>query len=148
MIRIFYVKNKIYRNKITKLVRESKQKYYQRIIVDNKNNTKKIWSCINEYTNKRSVNIGEIKEIVYKENVITEPENIANAFNSYYTGVGLNITNEIKNERSSNLPEVRNHTYNNNSIFLAPITQDEVVNIISCLSNNQYPGYDEIHQSY
>ena len=67
---------------------------------------------------------------------------IASHFNDYFTNIGPKLANSIGQPKNNydftkSLPQPLN-----NSIFLTPITQEEVSDIISNLNINKSPGID------
>lgn len=55
-----------------------------------KKDTKKIWNIVNHLTNKKRKHTN-INEVMYKNNKISKPLDIATAINEFYT----NIANEL-----------------------------------------------------
>lgn len=135
---------RIYRNRITKLIAELKQNYYRNILNENKNNSKKLWATINEYSGKHSKSICEINEIVYNKGTESNLHNITEIFNEHYVTVGEKMANEILN--GSTASSCGRDLINNNrdSIFLMPVSIEEVENIIKSLRENTAPGFDNI----
>ena len=88
------------KNEVTKLIRKSKKIHYNDYFTKNNGNLKKLWVGINQIINKTSSsnNIPLSIEIDVDGNIhtITEPEDIANAFNSHYTSVAEKILEQRK----------------------------------------------------
>ena len=83
------------KNEITKMIRKSKKIYYNEYFAKNSSNNKKLWAGINQIINKcnNKTNNPMCIEIDVEGNVttVTDPREIANAFNSHYTTVAENI---------------------------------------------------------
>ena len=80
---------KRYRNKITELLRISKQTYYQNYFEENKNNSKRIWQGIHEtISSRKSKKHSSISTIVVDGNTITGPTEMAESFNNFCTSIG------------------------------------------------------------
>ena len=82
-------KYKQQKNEITKLIRNSKKMHYNEYFSKNSNNLKKLRTGVNRILNRNegSSNTSVCIEIDNDGNVntISNPEGIANAFNSHYT---------------------------------------------------------------
>ena len=93
-------------------------------------------------TTKKDVN--NINEIVIDDNNISKkPEEIANAFNKFFS----NVASELKSSRQ-NVPYNNYNQGNNkrktgsnklleNSMFCNPISETEILNTIKCLKNSK-----------
>ena len=68
---------------------------------------------------------------------INDPKTIANKFNEYFINIGPNLAKNIKNNSDTNFEKYLIGNYQN-SMFLAPITENELENEIKS------PGYDNI----
>ena len=77
------------KNEITKMIRKSKKVYFNEYFAKNSSNNKKLWAGINQIINKSNnkTNNPVCIEIDVDGNVttVTDPKDIANAFNSHYT---------------------------------------------------------------
>ena len=73
---------------------------------------------------------------------VTDDHDIANYFNQYFANVGPNLAKNIPNS-SSTYQASLNHLCDN-SIFLQPVTENEILTIIKAL-NNGSPGFDDIN---
>ena len=137
---------KVYRNKINNLTSELKQKYYKNLIDQNKNNSKKLWQTINEYSNSNKTKTsGNIKEIMSENGLlITDNKKIVDIFNNHYATIGEKMAHNILNY--NNAIDERNALLPNklNSIFLSPVDEKEIKDIIDSLKNNASPGIDNI----
>lgn len=131
---------KTYRNYLNKLIKKRKNDYYRNQIELNKNNMKKIYNIIKEatYENKNKTNnisiVGEDGE-----NFSSDLE-IADYFNEYFINVGVEMQNKIPFPKQDIDLEPNMAA----SMFLNPLTENELVNHISSLKNNCSPGYDGV----
>ena len=57
-------------------------------------NPEKMWKKVNELTNRnvKSTNINEISD---EGNIVTEPREIANIFNNFFTDIGPNLAKDL-----------------------------------------------------
>nr|CAI5829151.1 unnamed protein product [Callosobruchus analis] len=135
---------KKYKNHFTTLTRISKSNFYQNKILEGKNNSKKLWECINDIccSKTRTSDSGEIQ--MSNGRITKNPNEVANAFAEFYTNVGT--------ELSSKIEKCEKYTFGNKqqiskSIFLKPTCENHVIEKIINLKNNKSPGHDGIRQS-
>ena len=92
---------KQYRNKLHSILRKSEREYYSDLLKINKYNLAKSWKIIKDVLNKREISQLNNKFVI-NENVVTDPEIIANSFNSFFVNIGSNLANKIpKNKKES-----------------------------------------------
>ena len=83
---------KKYRNKITELLRISRQTYYQKYFEKNKKNSKRIWQGIHEIISfRKSKKDSSISTAIVDDNTITAPTEMAENFNNFFTSIGKNL---------------------------------------------------------
>jgi hypothetical protein len=78
-------------------------------------------------------------KIKYGLNLLTNPQSIADKFNSHF----VDIIVELKLRTKSPDLAQGSHNHNVNSVYLVPITEHEVENTIKKLKNSYSMGYDE-----
>ena len=127
------------RNKVTKAIREAKSNYYANKFETEANNSQKTWKTINNILkrgNTKKTNLLSKDEIK-----ITNPSDIANEFNHYFT--------TIADKLAESLPQTNmhfNHFLGNRveeNFNFNDISDTEIKNAVSSL-NNSAPGYDNI----
>ena len=130
---------KKYRNKIIELIRQSKQTYYQRYFEQNKKDSKTIWQGIHEIiSSRKNKNGGNVSAIISDDNTITDPVEIAQNFNNFFTSIGTNLQKKI-------LPTKKNFTDylkkpNSENFTIAPTTSDEISDLIHNLKSSKSVG--------
>ena len=80
-------------NLLTKLTRAAQ--YYRTLLESSVGNSKKIWSNINCILGKKHRSISTT--IKLNGINVTEPETIANAFNSYFNSIPITLSDNINN---------------------------------------------------
>lgn len=121
-------------------IRKTKTKFFENQIKKSSNVQKTVWNIINSEVGKNS---RAISEFVLNDgvNVITDPKEISNMFNRYFTNV-------VKDIAPNNHINVRNELdrdlFSSTSFRLNPVTEHEVDKIISGLKNKHSSGYDEV----
>ena len=76
------------------------------------------------------------------ENLISNPYDIANIFNNYFSSVANTAKENIKYSHKHFSDFLNNQC--NNSIFIQPTDSDEIANIISTLNMNKSSGPNSI----
>ena len=129
----------MYKNKLNTLIKVSKKSYFCTRFNQEKGNIKGTWNVINAILNK-----GQRKSnpsyFVQDGITIDEDKDIADRFNEYFVSVGTRL--------ASNLP-LCNNTFESflqdrqsNSLFLNPITQEEIIDILNKIPDGKAPGFD------
>ena len=135
---------KIYRNKIVTLIIHLKYEYYKNLIEQNKN-SKKLWQTINNYNNISKGKSHVIKEVLNENNYsVTDMNKIVEIFNKHYSTIGEKMAHTIRTNNDNIITEHEHGFYNNNSIFLRPVSEEEIKELISSLKNYTSPGFDSI----
>ena len=91
-----------YRNKLTHLLRISEKKYYTDSLKKYSNDVRKSWKIINEILDhkKSSNSLPDFMESDNHDN-ITNPSNIADHFNKYFSSVGIDLAKNIRKQKKS-----------------------------------------------
>ena len=126
--------NNRYRNKVNKLIKKEKSKYYHNLFAKNRNDMKKTWKVINSLMSKNVKQI-TIKKILFNNNEFTSGKEIANVFNNYFCSVGNDLDALIP---STNLDPLFYMDFNcTDSFGLIPVSSCEVEAHIRCLKNSR-----------
>ena len=70
-----------YRNMLTRLLRRTERTYYDRLLIDNRNNLKKTWFIIKDVINKKKKGSSTGKFVI-NGNTVTDNITIAKHFNN------------------------------------------------------------------
>ena len=134
---------KVLKNEITSLTRQSKKEYYNQYFTANTKNLQKIWKGIKEIINIKSKNFTHPTCIIENNKTITNPKEIADSFNKYYTSIADDILNKRK--------YVGNKLHTDylldpleTSIAIYDCDQVEIENIISSLNPRKATGPNSI----
>lgn len=107
---------------------------------DNKN--KSLWKIVNNRLGRNTKTKNEIS-IKVNENIINNKQEVCNIFANYFA---TSVENKLKNHFQNNLSKMC--TISNqamvNSIFIKPVTAEEIVSIITNMKNKYSVGIDEI----
>ena len=88
---------KNYRNIFNRLIRASKVSYFESQLKLNQKDPKTVWKILNESLNRVSAKSSILKEISVDGKLITEPIEIANSFNTFFSEIANNIRAKIPN---------------------------------------------------
>ena len=121
-----------------KLIKSSICHHYDVEIRNNQGNTKQMWKSINNLIDK-SKKSQNITDICNENGEIINTPGIPNAFNSHFTDLGFNLSQNIL--RCSTPPEsyIREST---REFIFCDITEQEVYQLLSSLSPNKASGLD------
>lgn len=126
---------RIYRNLYNKLTRLCKKLYYQDLLEINKSNLKKSWSILNEILNKKNSKKSNPFSLRLGEKILSNPKEVADHFNKYFTSIASEIANEINpvpdNVIPAPPPPLHESDLFNMSSF--PVQQAELVTAIKTM---------------
>ena len=135
----YHQKFKLYRNKINRLIKISKKDYYNKYFMSNKSNMKNIWKGIKQIINsKPRGSSSSPSKILEGENVLTDSKSIANAFNNFFANIGNNLATSMPSVEATPMDSMSNQQLN--SIFLNPITSEEIILEINKLNSSKAVG--------
>lgn len=131
---------KNYRNHLNILLRKSKNNYYKEQVLENKKNIKNIYKIISEATNENTVKNTKIRLVDSKGIAFPDTKQMANHSNDYFANVGSNMLEQIIE------PENFKFTLGNSlqSMYLTPVTENEIIKHIHSLKNRSAPGIDRV----
>lgn len=129
-----------YKNKLTNVIKKTKQNYYQNLINEKRSNTKELWKVVQEIT-KSNLKTNDITSLKNERGeIITDLKEITNEFNETFTNMGKNLAKKIKTNKKSKF----NKQLSINSLALLPTDSEEIKTIINQLKNNKSPGIDNL----
>ena len=120
----------IYRNRLTALIRLSKKNFYYKTFSDFKSNTRKLWKTINHLTNSSS-SPPNTRHILLDNKLLSSDNEIANAFNSYFSKIALNLDSELPPARSDPLQYLTGNFPN--SMVVPETTIQDIVAVLKTL---------------
>ena len=133
------------KNEITALTRKGKKEYYNHYFTTNKNNLMKIWKGIKEIINIKTKNFSQPTCIVDNKKTLTDPSEIAEAFNNYYTSIAEDILKKRKYTGTGHfLDYMHMGTIHEKSFVARPCDDVEVGNIITSLNPRKAYGPNSI----
>ena len=108
-----------------------KKNYNTKLLELNKGNLKETWKLLNSIINKKKKTMLLGNEFEKNGEPITGNENIANGFNNYFVNVGPSLADNIPATDTHFLQYLSDSTNVKNSLFLNPVTEDEIVRLVA-----------------
>ena len=133
-------KYKKFRNKLTSLIRLSRQMYYSKKIESNKSNTNSLWQIVKDLIGTKKKNTSET--FINEGIEINDPEQISNLFNSYFVNIGPNLASRI-NATQGDFKQYLDRPFSE-SLVLRPTNHQEILDIVKSLKSSASIGYDGI----
>ena len=133
---------KNHRNLLSALLKKSKENYYKKCFEPNWHNAKIIWKGIKSIITLKDITSSVPRTISQGENLITNPYDIANIFNNYFSSVADTAKENIKYSHEHFSDYLNNQS--KNSIFIQPTDSEEIANVISTLNMNKSIGPNNI----
>ena len=127
---------KSYRSKLKKLIQQAELNYFRNKFDNSSGNIRKAWSVINSIRCKSKNNV--LPNFIDTNGVIvTNRREICSKFNEYFVNVARNLNSDKYN--NLDVPDYKQYLRNsvNNSLFLSPITYNEIHDIIISLDSNK-----------
>ena len=118
---------RVYRNKLTSLLKAAKKKYNQDQLVNNQGNPKSHWRSINKILGRSTAN--KNTDIDLTPNC----DDIPNNFNDHFLKAGCSRNDDDGDEFLRYL-----HNYPNYSFYLSPVTQLEIENYLKLKKTNVF----------
>ena len=131
---------KMFRNKLTSLMRNSEKCYFEEQFNKNKSNLKKSWTLIKKIINKQKC--CQNHEFLIDNITISDKREIANRFNDYFTNIGPTLSRNIPSNSADPMQYLENLN-SRNSLYLQSATPEEITRIIKNLKDSS-SGYDDI----
>ena len=92
---LLYNRFKVYRNMIVTLIRKSKNNYFSKYFSDNVKNLRETWKGNKNIIQLKSNTNSLLTCIFDKGSSITDPSQMANTFNFYFSAIGATLQSKI-----------------------------------------------------
>ena len=93
---------KQFRNRANNEIKRAKRLYFTNNLELHKRDMKKTWKLINDLNSRHCRTTSYIKEIKIDDQIVTSPNQMAETFNTYFSNVGSNLSDEIPSSVDSN----------------------------------------------
>ena len=118
-----------------RVLREAKRRENDKYILHANHKSKAVWQIINKETGRTSSNKQDIK-ITGNSEEITNPENVAELFNSYFITISEALLKKNGNRIPNSVNQHLKITESTNTMFLFPVTENEVEKVAKGLRIN------------
>ena len=125
------MKYKRYRNKLTHVLKWAERKYYADILEKNRSNLKQTWVILKSIINKNKSSRIQQKFKSNEGSTTTEKSVINEKFNDFFISIGPSLARKIPEQNISRSQFMGDRV--TNTIFLEPVTIEEVKNIVMSL---------------
>lgn len=134
-------KYKLYRNKLTNLIRISKKLYFHSFFHNNMNDIKKTWQGIKEIISNNRKQKKTISAIRHPQNhsVVNNPSKISNILNKHFASIGQKLANQVP-DSPYDFTDYLGHIDQEHSFFFHSVTKEEVECEIMLTPNNKSYG--------
>ena len=136
---------KIWRNKVTKLINDSKKQQYQALIEENNNKPSSVWKIFKELGATKNKSKSAASAILVDGKDITDPVDIANEFNHFFVSVASNLKEPELNPNFELLEHFCDERVPSDTFFTIPnITKEKVEKYLKNLDLSKATGCDDI----
>uniref|UniRef100_A0A669B1C7 Reverse transcriptase domain-containing protein n=1 Tax=Oreochromis niloticus TaxID=8128 RepID=A0A669B1C7_ORENI len=135
---------KAYRNKLTDIIRTSKQLYYRRRLYENKNNIKGTWVVLNNLIKQGSSGTSYPEYFFDANGENHNMSNIVDGFNKFFINVGPELAADIPCQKNENISNIKSNPF---SLFLSATNEQEVINITLKCKSKSSMDYHDINMS-
>ena len=133
-----------YRNILKEAISKAIRMYYVNVFTQFKNNIKQTWKVIKETLHKNK--FAKISQrFCHLGKIIDNPQDIANAFNTYFINIGPSIAEQIHSRGSHKTYLKASHS---STLTLANIDDGYVASLIDRLKNKESSGTDKLSSKH
>ena len=93
---------KQFRNRANNEMKRAKRLYFTNNLELHKHDMKKTWKLINDLNSRHCRTSSYIKEVKIDDQIVNSPNQMAETFNTYFSNVGSNLSDEIPSSVDSN----------------------------------------------
>lgn len=137
---------KRYNAKLKKCIQLAQNKYYNVLFTNSKNANLNVWKVLGNVINPgKKKSTQDIRKILLNDNIIHDNVQISNAFNNHFCTVGKRLQEKFKNS-NTNCDNYKNYLPPSpiDSFFLAPVSENDILNEIKKLNLRKACGPDDI----
>ena len=130
---------KNYKNKLTNILYNAEKQYYTHILLNEKSSSQTIWKVYRHLMGKHKNKFSTVEKLVTNKGIERNNDKISDYFNDYFCSIGPNLAKNFPNNQ--NYLRYLNHSYPN-TLFINPVTENELLNLIKKLPVDKAPGLD------
>ena len=139
---------RLYSKILTDVIKEAKKIYYNKKVLTSSNKCKATWDIINEINEHRHTKI-DAQDLKVDHKHITNPEEIAEMFNKYFSSQENDVIKLKSQSKSINETKAKCYFNQDNKLYSTPfvlktLSTKEISSIIKSIKTKNTHGYDEI----
>ena len=135
---------KIYRNQLQKILRKAKISYFREKCNEYKQDSRKLWKLIHSILNK-TCHKGDSIKALNKDGVPRyDPATITSEFCKHFSSIGETFAKKIPPPSKCISEYLNTIPQNDQSIFLEPTSEKEIMELITDLIPKNSSGYDNL----
>ena len=134
---------KLYKNKLTAILRKEKKKYYCALLLENKNNIAGTWKVLRTLLGREKHKYEFPDKFDCNGATISNKTDIANLFNNFFTNVGPDLANKIITPDGASIYDYMLNQ-NDNCMFLTPVDEMEVSRVVNRCKNKYSTDANEL----
>ena len=127
------IRYKLYKNRLKHTIIAAKKMYYQRLLSENKSNLKQSWKILKDIIGKGGQRLCNTQFLI-DDVLVTDKNVIANRFNEFYSNIGPSLAQTIPVSHKNPEDYLKGNYVN--SMFLNPVDEVELCNVMSKLRNS------------
>ena len=108
-----------------------------------KSDIKSTWKVLNQVMNRGKARNSIVSSFQYEGKEIDNEKEIVNNFNEYFSNIGTKLAKSIPNIPGKRVTDYITNR-NKNTIFLTPVTEQEILGIVRLFKNKHSCGYDNV----
>ena len=135
---------KTYEKIVDNEIVQAKKIYYSNVFHMYKSSMKKTWQIINETLSRKKVDNMLPDTFIKNGNELSDPKEIANAFNEYFSKIGSNLASNINCTEDGQSYKVYLQNPTLKKFAFKKVNDNEVLSIINKLKNKKSRGADNI----
>ena len=130
---------------LNRLKRIAKQSFFRERFTKFHGNSRKVWNLINMMLGKKNDKSSFVEHIKIGDTDIDNPKRISEIFADHFSKIGSELSKHIVYNNS--LPDL-DPPPNKNSIFMKPVTEQDVLNVIDSLKSKRSSGLDNLSNEF
>ena len=131
------------KNKLTTILRFAEKSYYFSLFVANRGDAKGTCNVLNTVINKEMCQNELPKYFQYNVEDLSDTSIIANKFNTFFATIGPNLPNALPALAGASVGDYMGE-HNINSMFLTPVVENEIINIVKLCKPKHSKDCDNI----
>ena len=135
-----------YRNMLDKIIKNTQREYYKNLISQYSNNCIGLWKTLGSIISKKNKQT-KINKLRIDNKITTDPIQIANSVNDFFTNIGPKLANKFQNSNQNSFEKFMGNSCKQ-SMYMHKTNPDEIKKLISNLDSKKSPGYDELTANF